>query len=68
MAMVGTAALPRATLQPALGDAAWKVAVTLRAWVTVTVHPKVPVQAPVQPANTYPGLAEGLRETTVPLT
>jgi len=43
-----------------------KIAVTLRAWVTVRVHVPVPVQCPPQPAKVESGVAVAVRVTEVP--
>ena len=43
------------------------VAVTLRAWVMLTVQVPVPVQAPVHPAKVEPVPAAAARVTLVPL-
>ena len=45
-----------------------KVAVTLRAWVIVTVHVDVPLQAPDHPANEEPGSLSAVSVTLVPNT
>ncbi len=44
-----------------------KVAVTDCAAFIVTEHAPVPLQAPLQPANTDPAAAVAVSETTVPL-
>jgi hypothetical protein len=45
-----------------------KVAVTLVAWFTLTMHEPVPVQAPDQPAKVEPVAAAAVRVTLVPET
>jgi hypothetical protein len=42
------------------------VAVTVRAWLIVTVHAPVPVHAPVQPVNVLPVAAVPVSVTDVP--
>jgi hypothetical protein len=46
--------------------AAWNVAVTDRAWSTVTMHAPDPEQAPLQLVNTDPESGVGVRVTMVP--
>src|SRR5688500_20399772 len=43
-----------------------KVAVTLRAWLMVTVHAPVPVQAPLQPVKVLPAAAAAVNVSDEP--
>jgi hypothetical protein len=60
----------RTTLDPGVKvasvNARRKRAVTVRAWSTTTVHDPLPLQAPLQPANTEPAPAVAVSATDVP--
>jgi hypothetical protein len=45
---------------------ATKVAVTLRAWLMVTLHAPVPLQAPLQPEKVEPAAGVAVKVTLVP--
>jgi len=49
-----------------VGDGELKVAVTVRLWVTVTLHVVAPLQAPDQPAKTEEPVGVAVRVTSVP--